>query len=376
LSLLALVAAAFWAIAGRPGHAILIRPAPAVSGGQIELVAVFGADDRARLPDRYKALQKTIGLLYNNRSRTVCSAFCVAEDIVATAAHCIYRTAGEVQPRTDGFVFTRPGSGEGRAARIAGAGRRSAAQHVLAGSAELSVRPPIDAARDWALVRLERPACQGEVLPVKVMPADDIIREAEAKRLFQIGFHRDFMAWRPVYSQPCEAGRNFGAADWPSVKRDFAEPGHLILHTCDTGGASSGSPLLIDTPAGPEVVAINVGTYMQARVLLEDGEVVHRSKAGPVANTGVGSEAFAEKLALFRQAVILPNGAAMRVLQSALKSRGLYSGALDGAFGSSLRRAILAYERGAGLPEMGLATEALLKRLEAESPARRGAPRV
>jgi protease YdgD len=259
---------------------------------------------------------------------------------------------------------------------IAGAGRKSSAQHVLAGTAELSVRPPIDAARDWALVKLGRPACQGRALPVRMLSSEEIIRQAAAKRLFQVGFHRDFLAWQPVYSKPCEAGRNFGDSDWKSVERDFAQPGHLVLHTCDTGGASSGSPLMIDTPSGPEVVAINVGTYMQARVMIEDGEVVHRSKADAVANTAVGAEAFAGKLEAFRQAAILQSGPSMRALQVELKSRGLYSGPLDGVFGTQVRKAILDYERSVGLLETGVPTASLLRRLEEENGAKRNNSRV
>ena len=360
----------------QPGHGAMLRPALTQGGSQIQRVAVFGLDDRVRLPEGYRGLQKSIGVLYNSRSRTMCTAFCVAENIVATAAHCVYRTAGERAPSPDGFVFTRPGSGNRDRARIAGSGQKSSAQNVLAGTAELSVRPPIDAARDWALVKLSEPACQGRTLPVRTLTSEEIIRQAAAKRLFQVGFHRDFMAWQPVYSMPCEAGRSFGASDWQSVVRDFAHPGHLILHTCDTGGASSGSPLMIDTPAGPEVVAINVGTYMQARVMIEDGEVVHRSKADPVANTAVGAEAFAGKLEAFRQAVILQSGAAMRSLQVELKSRGLYRGPPDGVYGAVLRKAILEYERSVGMIETGLPTAALLRRLEEENTARRNGSRV
>lgn len=352
------------------------RSGPAPGGNPVEKVAVFGPDDRVRLPDNYRDLKKSIGVLYNNRARTMCTAFCVADDIVATAAHCVFRTAGERAPNTDGFVFMRPGGGRTDKSAIAGAGRKSSAQHVLAGTAELSVRPPIDAARDWALVKLGRPACQGRALPVRALPSEAITREARANRLFQVGFHRDFLAWQPVYSKPCEAGRSLGGSDWKSVERDFAEPGHLILHTCDTGGASSGSPLMIDTPSGPEVVGINVGTYMQARVMIEDGEVVHRAKADAVANTAVGAEAFAARLEAFRQAAILQSGANMRALQVELKSRGLYRGPLDGMHGLLVRKAILDYERSVGLIETGVPTAALLRRLEEENGARRNNSRV
>ena len=53
----------------------------------------------------------------------------------------------------------------------------------------------------------------------------------------------------------------------------------------------------------------------------------------------------------------------MRELQTALKRRQLYDGAVDGAYGPALRIAIETYEKAQGLPVTGLATQALLKRL-------------
>src|SRR5690349_10734416 len=40
-------------------------------------VAVFGPDDRASLPPQRSALGASIGLLYESRSHSVCTAFCV-----------------------------------------------------------------------------------------------------------------------------------------------------------------------------------------------------------------------------------------------------------------------------------------------------------
>src|SRR5262245_60563751 len=61
-------------------------PAMAVHGVRQALhpIAVFGTDDRLPLPAKYKDVQQKMGLLFNLRSRTVCTAFCVAPDVVAT----------------------------------------------------------------------------------------------------------------------------------------------------------------------------------------------------------------------------------------------------------------------------------------------------
>jgi protease YdgD len=173
-----------------------------------------------------------------------------------------------------------------------------------------------------------------------------------------------------AYSQPCGVARNFEAADWKTISQDFANASQLLLHTCDTGGASSGSPLLLDGIRGPEVIGINVGTYVQSKVLMQDGQIAKRLKADTVANTGVSSAAFAAKLEAFRQAVILTSAADIREVQSALKHRHHYSGEIDGRYGASLRTAIEAFEAAQGLPVTGLATQALLKRLGGAAAAR------
>ena len=61
----------------------------------LQPIAVFGADDRTLLPARLTQLENKIGMLYEPRSRSVCTAFCIGEDTVATAAHCLFRTRGE-----------------------------------------------------------------------------------------------------------------------------------------------------------------------------------------------------------------------------------------------------------------------------------------
>lgn len=329
----------------------------------VQRVAVFGGDDRVPLPAKYKDVQERIGLLFNLRSRTVCTAFCVAPNVVATAGHCLHRTQGEKAPRLADFWFARNYDTLRDYARIAGHANGATAQHVMSGSTSLNVRPPIDATKDWALVQLARPICSKGVLAVRVLSMQQILAEAEAKRVFQISYHRDFTPWKLAYSKPCGVARSFETADWKTIAQDFSDPERLLLHTCDTGGASSGSPLLIDTARGPEVVGINVGTYVQSKVLMQEGQVMRRFKADTVANTGVSAEAFADKLDAFRHAAILGTAQQIKELQAALKQHHLYAGPLDGSFGTALRQAIETYEKANGLTVTGLATQALLKRL-------------
>ncbi len=327
--------------------------------------AVFGTDDRGPLPAKYKALQESLGLFFNPRSRSICSGFCVADNVVATAGHCLFRTAGEAQPRLSDFWFARNYDTLRDYARIAGFNSGASGQNVLVGSTRLKVSPPIDATSDWALVRLSRPICARRGIAVSDLTVPEAIRQAAAGRVFQLSYHRDFTQWRPAYSKPCKVARDFATADWRTIAADFSSPERLLLHTCDTGGASSGSPLLLETSAGVSVIGINVGTYLQARVT-QDSEAVRKTlTSDTVANTGVAAGAFADRIAAFSTANLLATAGQIRDLQDRLRKRGHYRGAVDGTFGPDLRAAIEAYQTAAGSAVTGIASDELLRALGA-----------
>jgi protease YdgD len=268
------------------------------------------------------------------------------------------------------FLFARAYDRERDYARIEGTATGSAAQHILTGEFSLNVRPPIDAARDWALVRLDRPICRSGGIAVQPVTSADILAIAQAGRLFNVAYHRDLPAWTPTYSGPCHAGRDFGASEWSTIAPDFESPEQIILHTCDTGGASSGSPILAEGPQGPVVVAINVGTYVQSRVVTQQGQVTHRQQTETVANTAVNAAVFAEHVTAFRTAQILATGAPIRQLQEHLAAFNFYSGRADGDYGPVLKAAIVDYEKAHGVPVTGLATAQLLSRLVAQAATR------
>ena len=336
-------------------------------------VAVFGTDDRLALPADKDALTKSIGLLYDTRSHSVCTAFCVGDDVIATAGHCLFRTADERPLRLKGFQFRlQPRNAPPQSSPIAGSGRNAEAQHVANGSQKLRVRPPIDAAADWALVRLMKPVCKGHALAISRQPEDELIKLSAAQRVYQVAYHRDFGNWDLALGAPCAIRRSFNGADWSAISKDFVDAAHVILHTCDTGGASSGSPMLIDGPSGPEVIGINVGTYLQSRVLTQHGEVVHRYKSETVANTGVAAGAFRDTLDALARADILAARTEIMELQTLLAAAGYDAGPRDGVYGGRLNTAIRAFERAEGRKETGLATTVLLRRLNALDAERRG----
>lgn len=342
----------------RPSHQSLVRP-----------VAVFGSDDRTNVPREFEQVARKIGLLFNNRTRTVCTAFCVAENIVATASHCLGRSSGKVPTRYSDFVFARDFDRIRDFSRIEGASRGAGGQHILAGSYGLKTRPPIDAINDWALFRLDRKGCPGGGLPFAVMSSGDLMGEAAKGRIFQISYHRDWAQWRPAFAKACPVGRDFKAASWKTISSEFVNPESMVLHTCDTGGGSSGSPVFAMTANGPAVVAINVGTYVQSD--LPSGkrgrEATAKMEIETVANTAVNAEIFIAHIERLASAAILPSTQSIKELQDLLIARGFLADVADGSYGPKLKAAIVAYERANGLPPSGLATKELLLRLTAQA---------
>jgi hypothetical protein len=331
----------------------------------LQPVAVFGADDRTILPARMKALEEKIGVLYEPKSRSVCTAFCVGEAIVATAAHCLFRTRGERPVPLAGLTFRLSSMGKrAPGVRIAGAARGAAAQNVMTGTTDLSTRPPIDATRDWAFLRLASPVCRKGGLPLVRRTPAELSAKEDARPIYQVGYHGDFGSWRLTYSPPCSVRRLGASKDGRIIAGDFADAGALILHTCDTGGASSGSPLLADGPRGPEVVGINVGTYLQSRVLTQQGEVLHRYRSDAVANTGVSTLAFMDQKHVFENSQVVVTRDGIRRIQRALIAAGHLRGNADGLYGPALRTAIERFEAAERRPRTGLASAELLRRLE------------
>jgi protease YdgD len=350
-------------IAGAVAAAMLLSLLGAAPGR----TAVFGTDDRTNVPARLETIASRIGLLFNNQSRTVCTAFCVADNIIATAAHCLMRGTNATPARYADFLFARNYDRLRDFTNIEGHLTSSAPQNVASGDFQLRVRPPIDAAHDWALLRLQRNTCAGNVLPVRPLSSGELMAQSKAGHIFQISYHRDWAQWRPAYSKPCTIARDFDSAQWSTIAPDFLDADQMILHTCDTGGASSGSPILLDSPQGAAVVGLNVGTYVQSKTTTQAGQVTLRQRSETIANTAVNAGAFASRIPVLRNSAILASGQPLKDLQTRLASRGLYAGRIDGAYGPVMKAAIEAYERINQLPVTGLATTILLTRLVAES---------
>jgi V8-like Glu-specific endopeptidase len=339
---------------------------PVQAGRGFTPIAVFGKDDRVAVPNHLQWVAERVGLLFNNQARTVCTAFCVADNLIATAAHCLARSQSAGAASYKDFNFARNYEKTRTPVRIEGAATGSAAQHILSGDFQLKTRPPIDAANDWALIRVPKNTCPAQSLEVRALGHQELVAESKAGRVFQISYHRDFALWRPAFGRACPVARDYDAAKWSTIAPDFIAAEQMILHTCDTGGASSGSPLLLETKDGPVVVGINVGTYVQSRIVTAKEQrpaTPARQQSETIANTAVNAGQFARQIPVLRAAQILASGQALREVQDRLRGQNLFSGRSDGVYGPALKAAIEAYEQARRLPVTGMPTRALAQRL-------------
>lgn len=339
-------------------------------------VAVFGKDDRRPLNNRHRALRDYIGLLHHRDTGNVCSAFCLATDVIATAGHCVQSALDGTGTGFENLRFATDAArhdstiGSGGAA-VAGTAAGLAMPQVIVGATQLNTRPPINATSDWALLRLASPACRSGGLPLTRLSPTALATQARAGKVFHVSYHRDFRDWELAASAPCHA-----AADYPSdihaaLDKDFADAQGLVLHDCDTGAASSGSPLLVETVNGPEVAGINVGTYVRSRVITHDGEVIQRLSSETIANTALFAETLRAPLAALEHADPLASGTDVQLLEQRLKARGLFAGEPDATYDAETRAAVMAYEKARGVTVTGLATLRLVDALGGETAAAR-----
>lgn len=292
------VLAAPLAMASPAARALAASPI-AHTASPFEKIAVFGRDDRRPLVGRRPELRERIGVLRHRGTGAVCSAFCVATDVIATAGHCVSGAATNPAATLPLLRFKRDVDPLAAATGVAPLQSTDAAAIVLTGAPGLNTRPPINATQDWALLRLERPACAVGGLKLSRLSKVEITARAKEGRVFHVAYHRDFRNWRLAIARPCRVLERTASGSADTTSRDFENPGNLLLHTCDTGAASSGSPLLTDGVGGPEVVGINVGTYVRSRVITNDGEIVQRLSSETIANTALAVSPLVAKLQTF-----------------------------------------------------------------------------
>ncbi len=263
--------------------------------------AVFGRDTRQLLTAKDKSLQSKIGTLVSSQTGAFCTAFCVAPDLIATASHCLFGTEATPAPNLNALSFSLAAQ-PSVTTSLARSSARASNPNIISGTTRLAVAPPIGAASDWAIARLANPLCSAGGLRTSEKSLVEVDEAAAAKQIYQIAVHADLPDPNLRRAGPCIVRKSFARSTAATIAHDFASPQAVMFHDCDTGGGSSGSPLLIDTPDGPEVVGINVGTYVLSRTVTTSQDANSTPISEPISNTAVAIAAIRNALNAMRAA--------------------------------------------------------------------------
>ena len=157
---------------------------------------IFGRDTRREPPAKYTELTKSVGQLETRVGPKLflCTAFCVADNVVATAAHCLFEP--EIRNHLSKTSIAIGQGPDRRNSAIHGRTPEEIQWSIIAGTT--AVRTvwtegiSLNWAHDWALVRLAAPICKDRSL--RVLTTGDLStswRKALEKDVFILGYHGD-----------------------------------------------------------------------------------------------------------------------------------------------------------------------------------------
>jgi Trypsin-like peptidase domain len=247
----------------------------------IQLAAVFGEDTRKHLQNSATKLDlstleaaRRVGIIRQNPGSPRCTAVCIQPNMVLTAAHCLPHPSQErgSEPK---FAFW-PHLGQ-QSAKIVGR---------LGPEGAMRTAPPITAHTDWAMLRLSESVCPKVNYETPVTPFKDL--QLGLDHVYQLGFHRDYgQGQRLTKSGNCTLRTGTLLRLQELAARDFTNPDAILFHHCDNAALSSGAPLFRNGPKGPELIAINIGTYVQKRTVVPQQAGAWRTQEEAVANTAI-----------------------------------------------------------------------------------------
>jgi hypothetical protein len=329
---------------GRPGHA-----------------AVFGADQRQPLQSHAGALANAVGKLSSSAPPVTCTAVCIADDIIATAGHCLAGTENAPVSDFEAYRFeTASGTGPPLSARIAGHQTANTRQNVILGLDRLRQTAPINADEDWAIARLDTPVCRHRGLALA-----ETLTAADPHDTALVAMHADLDGQTLYHQGGCHDAGLTARLPQHAVVRDFANPSAVLFHTCDTGPGASGGPILSSPGGKTTVLGINTGTYALARAMPSAATSTAHDTAIPVANTAVPAVHLLMPLAELSARQLLSEPDDINRLAVMLASMGYDADPQVFTVTDRLIAGIKAFEAAQQLPVTGLVSPSILARAEA-----------
>lgn len=332
-------------------------------------VAIFGKDERVKVPRKHREISDGIGLVHDMSRNVACTAFCVSKDVIATNAHCIVRPPGRRRKVDLSQIFFLISPKDSFLER-----RGSDLKFVAKDQPLLSVYADyyrgggsvVSFTKDWAFAKLSRSVCEGYALDFASPPQKEINKAAKRGSLFLIGYHGDKGIEHRWLSPACGVRSTTSRRYFlSSQRRALRSRGTVLPHTCDTKKGSSGSPVFMEMSSGPKVIAINAGTTGYALYRRVRGSSRKRSVYTRNSNVSVLTSAFIQGLERFKTEHLLADLNDLKRLQTHLKSSGHYKSSIDGLFGRGTRNAILKFEKENGMARLGMPTRELLQKIEA-----------
>lgn len=326
------------------------------------LSGLWSEDNLRPLPLTLKFIKRSVGrIALDDDPRVSCTAFCVADDTVATASHCLF-SDNATGPRlelpkvsiefetNEGVVHTR----------IAGEDEQAMQWNIIAGTTRFPARAPLRNAHDWALVRLASKECTSRVVNFAPRLSDENVQQAIIeRRIFSVGYMKTERGRELLMSDNCEAPQTLELLrkSRAVLGSQFEQSGDIVAHRCSMTRGASGSPLYVDLGEGPVVMALNNGTIPVPYYILTGKSHQRRHEIIramiEATNISVKLSAFIGRLTELGDANRRLSSREMRRLQQHLREQGHFAGPANGIYDSRLRQAILDYERQHKLPPTG-----------------------
>jgi tetratricopeptide (TPR) repeat protein len=315
-------------------------------------IGIFGKDTRRKPPDKYSELMNSVGQLEMRlgRSRTLCTTFCVADSVVATAAHCLF--GPQARNRLTASSIAIGQGANRRVSAIAGGTEERMEWSVVSGTTSTTSAAPYNSAHDWALVRLAVPICKGRTVKLSgKRDGSGVWPRMPESEMFILAYHADTGASSLKVSDDCmssDVPLEPDLARWIHAASSVSSD-DLLLHRCDISRGASGSPVFLGTAIGPAVVGLNV---VAEGIRTGRGQRQEWDKRVS-ANRSILTSAFESQIALLRDTPEPVSKDELKSVQSMLKEAGYYKGEITGVYGRETRQAVLDLERAHDQPATG-----------------------